>query len=71
MEVPGFDAWIETWGNSLLLAIENFKSPGTVGQMLMFYNWRGGGVNGGSIEEEHFADCITCMCHFSNTWHGQ
>lgn len=42
MEVSGADAWIETWGDSLLLATENFKSSGTVGLMLMFYH--GGGA---------------------------
>jgi hypothetical protein len=68
MEVPGADAWIETWGDSLLLATENFKSPGTVGLMLMFYHW--GGFDGFNTEEKHFANCIICMCHFRNTRHG-
>ena len=44
MEVQGADAWIETWGYSLLLAAENFKYPGTVGLMLIFYHWGGGAL---------------------------
>lgn len=43
MEVLGVDAWIETLDNSVLLVIENFKSPGTVGLILMFYHLGGGG----------------------------
>jgi hypothetical protein len=38
---PGLKLGV-TVGNSLLLTTENFKSPGTVGPMLMFYHWRGG-----------------------------
>jgi hypothetical protein len=26
--------------------------------------------DGVSIEEKHFANCTTCMCHFHNTRHG-
>jgi hypothetical protein len=71
MEVPGVDAQIKIWGNSLLLATENFISPATVGLMLVFYHWGEGWGGGVSIEEKHFANCITCMCHFHNTRHGQ